>query len=370
MATITFSTLPVELHVNIANYCEKKDLINLCLTSKLVNERCLHVLYRHVDLRIDQCGNTVAEEYRLVLDARKKQNKFVRTLLSHPEYGKYVRFLKDMLYVPVSDEDLSPGEDVSYEEFWRVMQSLTHVQSVDVGSRNGFAQSTTAPTKQLPNNLFQSATSVRLLGYMQYALAKSILNVINPATLKHLCLDFVRDKNVGQLQDQYVPGVRYEDGRIITRGATSGLLTTLTGRCTALRTLELRRVGQFQNGHGWHVVADEESYIEWASFIRSVQGTLEHFTFEQARESARSIEYHDKYRTMDERFLRLVLPAIVSEGWPCLTYIELRGVRASNDLYSADELTAKLRAAVGEKAKIVIEEMAIYHVSASLWPTL
>lgn len=361
-----FSTLPVEIQVSIAEHCKKKDLVNLCLTSKLVNERCLHVLYRNVYLRIDRNMGTVTEARDQMLDAVNKQKRFVRTILSHPEYGKHVRSLKDMLYIPISDDSFSLGLDVSDEEYWRVMQLLTHVQIVDVGSRNRFATCTMVPTNELPNSLFQSATSIRLLGHMQYGLAKSILNSVNPAVLKHLHLDFVRDKNVGQSQGQYLPGNTYEDGRLLAVGATSGLLTTLTGRCTALRTLGLRRVGQVQNGPGWSVAAEEVSYIEWASFIRSVQGTLENFTFEQARYLSRPFESHDKFRIMDERFIRLVLPTIVSGDWPCLTFIELRGVRASNDRYSADELATELRAAVGEKAKIIIEEMAIYYTTPGM----
>lgn len=366
MAKYTFSNLPVEIQVNIAEHCEKTGLINLCLTSKLVSERCLHVLYRHVDLRSDRCVGTVTEEWDQILDALNKQKRFIRTLLSHPEYGKHVRSLKDMLYIPMSDDIFSLGSDVSDEECWRVMQSLTHVQSVDVGSRNRFAACTMVLANELPNSLFQSATSVRLLGPMQYGLAKSILNAINPAALQHLCLDFVRDKDIGHSQGQYVPGNTYEDGRLLSVGATSGLLTTLTGRCTTLRTLELRRVGQVQNGPGWPVAAEEASYIEWASFIRSVQGTLEKFTFEQARKISRPTGFHPKFRIMDERFLRLVLPAIVAGEWPCLTFIELRGVRASNDRYSADALTTEIKAAVGEKTKIVIEEMAIYYTAPSM----
>lgn len=63
MGKLTFSTLPPEIHVGIAEHRGNSDLLNLCLTSKWVNERCLHVLYRHVDL----------ERYAPRLDLRIKE---------------------------------------------------------------------------------------------------------------------------------------------------------------------------------------------------------------------------------------------------------------------------------------------------------
>lgn len=168
---------------------------------------------------------------------------------------------------------------ISDEELRRAMHSLTHVQGVDIASKTDFDYRLPVPKNQLPNDFFQSATSVRLAGSMQYGLVKPILNAINPATLKHLCLDRVQDVfKIGPV----VPGDRGDDGRIIALGVTSGLLTTLTGRCTALRTLILRRAGQGHSIHRWHAAAEEASYIEWASFIPSVQGTVEKFKFEQS----------------------------------------------------------------------------------------
>lgn len=261
MAPITFSALLAEIYVRIADHCENSDLINLCITSKLLNERCLRVLYHHVHLVFGQPGL----DYSRMLDAvRKRQQQFVFTLLRYPEYGKNVRFFKSTLCISSLNHRHSLGEDmISDEELWRAMHSLTHVQGVDIASRTDFNYRLPVPKNKLPNGLFQSATSVRLAGSMQYGLARSILNAINPATLKHLCLDRVQDVfDIGPV----VPGDRGDDGRTIALGVTSGLLTTLTGRCTALRTLILRRVGQGHSIHRWHAAAEEASYIEWASF--------------------------------------------------------------------------------------------------------
>lgn len=360
MATTEFANLPAEIHVNIARHCEGNDLLNLCLTTRLINKRCTHVLYRHVDLELDRFGLSQREQ---MADACKRQQRFVQTLLSHPEYGKHVRLFKGTLCKPRPDFDPSLEQGViSDAQWWRAMESLTQVQGADLGSRNFFAYEMTVPTQQIPTDVFQSLTSVRLVGHMQHGLAKSILDVINPATLEHLCIDMLQDRKLGESRVSIIPVYRDEDRRIIERGPTSGLLTTLTGRCTALRTLILRRVGQGESGQGWQTAREEASYTEWASFIRSVQGTVEHFTFEQAGESLSDRfpfvgEVSRPVRVMDERFLRLIFPAIVSGNWPCLTTLELQGVRRLIGEVGKAALITELRDVLGEKPKIVVDEL-------------
>lgn len=370
MATITFLSLPAEIHVSIAKYCENNDLFNLCRTSKLVKERCLWILYRHVDLlRLDRHneGFCSSEEYDRISDAHTKSKHFIYALLSHPEHGKYVRSFKGM---PAILRVCAPGwtEDTRFDKLWRAMQSLTHVQSVDLGTRNGFVERMDVPRKPIPTRLFQSATSVRLVGYMNYSLAKSILHAINPATLEHLSLDMCQEiKIFGQSQHEGMPG---EDGRIIARGAISGLLTPLTGRCIALRSLILRREDETQHTIGWHEAGEEASYTEWASFIRSVQGTVEKFTFEHSRDSTASVKHLNETSGFGNgRFERLILPAIFSGTWPCLTIMTLRGIMMrrwkARDMGNPLTLIGKLRLALGADARIVVGKQARFH--ADLW---
>lgn len=57
----------------------------------------------------------------------------------------------------------------------------------------------------------------------------------------------------------------------------------LTGRCTALQTLIVRRGGrECRDLDPWYAAAEEASYVEWGSFICSVQGTVKEFMYEQA----------------------------------------------------------------------------------------
>lgn len=355
MATIMFSTLPAEIHVGIANHCKNNALISLCLTSKRLHERCLHVLYRHVNLRFIQkhlvsAGVSGAQQ-------RKRRERFYQTLLTHPGYGQWVRSLKGRLHKSHHDVEDSHAaglgrDSISEEDWWRAMRSLTHVQSVDVIS------GPKRMTMQFPScGLFHSATSVRLAGHLPSGLAKSILRAINPATLKHLCLDMVvQDLGDAWPHIEYLPGKRGVNGRITAFGATPGLLTPLTGRCTALRTLVLRRTGQSCPGYDWNVAAEEASYTEWASFIRSVQGTLERFMFEQAGRAwllGTGWNEIEEVRIMDDRFGRLVLPAIVTEKWPRLSVMDIRGVRSA---HGQDALFNALRAVVGGNATVLVQE--------------
>ncbi|MCJ1463933.1 hypothetical protein MMC07_002542 [Pseudocyphellaria aurata] len=285
----------------------------------------------------------------------KKQQQLVNTLLSHPQYGKYVRTFRGTLYTPVFN--FCEGDDiVSEEELWRAIESLTHVQSVIAGSRNRCISPLTELRTQIPGSLFQSATSVTLVGEIQYELAKSILCGINPATLMHLSLDVVQDRSLkyfGSEVSEQLPGDIGEDGRIIAYGALSGLLTPLTGHCTALGTLILRRVEQIEKCPRWHAAAEAASYMESAAFIDSVRSTVQSLTWEQV-EDTKFTPGPNSDRVVDKSFQRLILPTIVSGTWPCLTKIRLRGVSSSDEQGGTDGLITQLRAVLSGSTTIEV----------------
>ena len=206
-----------------------------------------------------------------------------------------------------------------------------------------------------PTDWFQSVTGVRLVGHMQYGLAKLILNAFNPVTLECLCLDMVQDRKITNHYDCTVLGDMAEDGRIIAAGVLSGRLTTLTGRCKALRTLTVRRIGESGSGSGWHAGADEAFYTEWASFVCSVRGTVEKFTFEHWPRKCHGMP--PATEKMDRRFRRIVRQAIISGNWPCLTTTELGGVVRPHGQDKNEPIT-ELKAALGEDVTIVVSEYA------------
>ncbi|MCJ1470743.1 hypothetical protein MMC07_009390 [Pseudocyphellaria aurata] len=367
MARITFSTLPAEIHHSIARHCEGSDLFNLCLTSKWAYERWLQILYRHVDLTRDRTGYDLLHahrEFSLTWDAFSRQQQLVHTLLSRPELGRNIRSFKGMLYRLNSDifSNLEePG--ITEEDLWSAMDSLTRVERVEIGISADCSYLMTVPLMQIPSGLFKSATSVTLVGQIQYNLAKSILSAINPEALQHLCLNLVQERNMALLQMGYMPGDCRDDGRIIARGAMSGLLQPLTGRCTTLHTLTLRRIGQHKDCFGWHAAAEEASYVEWAAFIRSVQGSVEHIAFEQVEPIStdpRVTAQDLPFRIMDERFCRLVFPTLVSGHWPRLMSMELVGVRGLSDDGGTKRLVKELKAAHKQTAITVMEQANLY----------
>ncbi|MCJ1429789.1 hypothetical protein MMC29_007704 [Sticta canariensis] len=355
MVTITFSSLPAEIHDGIASYCGTNDLKSLCLTSKWMNEIVFRALYRYVDLQVD--SDNVKLRFGII-SPRRAQQQFVHTLLSHPEYGKEVRSLKTSGYIPIFQNG---RKDMRAEEnFWRAMLSLTHVQSVDLNSKPAMSDDGTITATQIdnmPRQLFRSVTSIKLAGMMPYGPARSILSTINPATLKYLFLD--RVDGYSTEKDENGREKRREDRTYIYKLVSPGLLTTLTGRCTALQTLILRRVGHFRQIQSFDKAVEEASYTECASFIRSVQAIVKEFTFDHFENEPSDMENKIgdlPFRVMDERFLRLVLPTIVSSNWPCLTMMQLRGIRTLNGQDGKVALTMQLEAILGRDAKIVVEE--------------
>lgn len=182
---------------------------------------------------------------------------------------------KGSLWRPESDLCHVLGHNaLSDEEWWRAMRALSHVRRLQIGHGSDLANRTGEPLTRIPNQLFQSAISVKHIGRMRYNPTKSILSAVNPATLSCLDLDMVQDHDVGMFRQGNVPGDGLGGGRIVTHGATSGLLSMLTGHCTALRTLTLRRIGQKQEVTVWRSGAEEASYPQWASFIYPVKGTV------------------------------------------------------------------------------------------------
>ncbi|MCJ1265627.1 hypothetical protein MMC22_005507 [Lobaria immixta] len=363
MATNTFSALPPEVHGIIAEHFETCDLISLCRSSKAMHERCLHVLYRHVDLRYDPWSVSLPKPLKRIrtFDFQiKKLGQLVGTLLSHARYGTYVRSVKGTIFMQKFDDQyLLTQNGTSEAELLRAMESLTHVRNIDISYTTVLDDGMLPSARQFPDRLFQSATSVKLQGPMLYDLAKSILSAVNPALLRHLCLDLVKDERLGR---EIKPGDLGEDGRTIAPGVMSGLLTPLTGRCTALQTLKLRRKVQADNGdHEWHGAADQASYLEWASFIRSVQETVEKFTFEQIEGGLLWVNRRFPASwSVRKRFRQLLLPAIVSGTWPCLKIMELRGLGLPRGRFGTHALKTDLRAALGEKVQIVVEVEARY----------
>lgn len=91
--------------------------------------------------------------------AFQRQQQFVRALLSRPEYGKLGRTWKEMLCT-LSLKRIT----CSVEELWRAMQSVISFQRVHIGISTDSASLLAMPlSKQIPSDLFESATPVTLV---------------------------------------------------------------------------------------------------------------------------------------------------------------------------------------------------------------
>lgn len=94
-------------------------------------------------------------------------------------------------------------------------------------------------------------------------------------------------------------------------------------------------------------------YAEWATFLQSVKGTLQHLRLEQGPRAFDLLEHplppgHRYIRKMDLRFLGTVWPVIAYErgDWPWLESLEILGVRGMNE---SDDVIQKLEKSLTRK---------------------
>ena len=231
---------------------------------------------------------TYEADNRIHQDGIPQQNNFVRTLLRHDEYAKYVRRITGTLWVRIQRMNASRNQvEAPLAEIWAVLKTLTNVREVDVSfctDRYDRALHWACPTA-----LFSSATSISLSGHVEFLLAISVLNSIDPAKLTHLTLSRLNDfgqtepGGVFDANPMTTAQTRSFDGEHddVTYGIIRGLLPHLCGRCTALKSLKLmnERIEYFKYV-GSSTKANEKGYDELAAFLASVQPSLEAFHFE------------------------------------------------------------------------------------------
>lgn len=101
---------------------------------------------------------------------------------------------------------------------------------------------------------------------------------------------------------------------------------------------------------------------------------MENFTFDQVSglRIGSDMEPSDgtrPFRIMVERFRRLVLPTLTSGKSPCLTVLELGGVRYPNDPGRKAALVTELRVALGDDVKLLVAEEACVQKNYD-WPSV
>ena len=269
----------------------------------------------------------------------RRQQVFVSTVNANPVYGSHVH-----RFAWTYGSWGFPDNRLNETSTWKAFNSLKHVKSLDFCS--------TAIVRELnsPPPLFHSATEIRLSGQMSQTMVSSLLHSSDLSKLTFLELNNLQD--FGQIRKgKCLPltsevetprETRYRDQKPKNRhpGPMRDHLYYIQGRCTALKHLALRSVGQdykldWFEGFGSDV-HDEERYTEWANFIDSVKHTLRVLELEQGlppdklgppgcRRGCRELLQRDG-RPMDVRFMKYIMPTLLRGPWPHLENMTIKGL--------------------------------------------
>ena len=363
------SNLPSDILFTIAEHCGRQDLLRFCLASKRTMQASIPHIYRQVDLSTHNRGVVVCSWIERAKSAPgprpehsdsirctnipvnmvPRQWVFIDTMMDRKEYRKYVRVLIWTFLPPTGR-----GRELCIEKqtFWDLMRCLENVRSFDLADLSKVWDSEYPRPSLLEGRYFPNASSVRLVGVMEPVIAASILSTIDPSKLVSLELHNVQccgktsigttmpstpnmppsRQSVAAIMPRYMEWMSRDSG-VVWPGLMRGLLSPLNGRCTGLKSLTLRKVGDRNTRESDVVRWMNECNImfEWAAFIESVSGTLEEFIFDQGpRDEA---QYRvgspvNPVRLMDRLFGGIIFPALLAGPWPRLKRMELRGVRS------------------------------------------
>lgn len=374
----TFSELPADVHIAFAEACRWADLPMLCSITKWMHESCVHVLYRDVDLSVhnkgivdDQVNNETMQIWSDNSDCtlhhevmKQKQASFLEALTRHPEFAVHIHKLAWTMYVSQDSED-------TLRTTWKVFNMMTNLRHIDIASVRD-AHLLYFHKDTMPSKLFASVTSASLGGVMARPLPQLILRSLS--NLQHLTINNLQES--GEFGWDTNP-VSFDANRVTAPlrirkppGPMLGLLSKITGNCTTLKTLTLRKVGKnVEHPFDTTLFKHEDQFNqEIAAFIKSLGPTLEKLTFEQGppafaakpadadhckdhalswdgiaqhnhaiilseQEAAKGMgEWAPRsggsYRPMDLAFGMTILPAIVGTEWHCLKEVEILGVGA------------------------------------------
>lgn len=269
----------------------------------------------------------------------RRQKCFIHTLLERPTCGKLVKNLTwSNMDWPSGPEEIDTFDE---ESMWQALTSLSSLRTVDFCSLACERETCSVPP------LFSSATGLTLCGQMSYDLATSIMHSVDLSKLTFLSLDNIHD--LGQIRKGksipfdreliHLRESRYADGSPKTKhpGPMRDHLRSLTGKCTALKHLVLRSVGQdFYIDTLWSTELDEQRYDEWANFIDAARYTLRVLEIEQGLppENMNSSRCPSgllrispqTVRPMDRRLLHHILPILVKQPWPSLKSMSVKGL--------------------------------------------
>ena len=365
--TTSFSDLSDDVLFIIAEHCDRRGLLRFCRLSKATMEASIPHIYRDVNLSTHHRGLVLCRRYdprtgfflggtqeehsdsvRCIdrpVTMIPRQQRFVKTMKKRTEYRKYVQVVT-WTFLPSRDNRRGHSTDVGKNAFWSTMRFLDNIRGFDLADLSERWGIEFPRSSVCPGQYFANCSSLSLLGVMESPLPASILSTVDPAKLVSLTLDNVQccgktpfGTVFGPPPMVYAELQRYlvrwlcDDPRFVWPGPRLGLTKPLIGRCTGLKSLTLRKVGDRNSRESEMIRSfyDMQVLIEWSSFVESVCRTLEEFRFEHGPRQEPQINPNLRVhpvRSMDKHFGIHLFPALLAGPWPCLKMMEIRGVRS------------------------------------------
>ena len=399
-------TLAPETLSLVLNFCSVSSLRALSSTCKTLQaEVFLPLKYRSMDISIHNQGwvpitdhNENIQHYWsehlpawcYLEDLSRKQHAFLEIVLSRPYIGKLIHGFTWIIRSYCDPDGFMPGKQTSDAiwpdtHMWDAFKTFTNVTKLDLACY----QKTWdwAYLRDPPSPLFPAATNIRLSGIMYPEVVMAILHPTNLSKLEHLSLDNLQDpgpcngtwpKDCSTSQDNFNYYCRPFNPYVKVQrlpGTMRYILPRIENDLPALTSFHYRKPGWVHNRCGRNPAADVQCYAEVASFISCVSSTLQSFHFEQGvaqylipHVKAGTVEQtygcirpppQDRHmKPMDEKFVKIVLPAIMRAKWPRLREMMIQGVGEYKGRQAINRMKMwRLKKHMGEGVHLVVEDV-------------
>ena len=317
-----------------------------------VVQRIHHGFGEDTSLLISQIDDRDLAAYRY------RQNAYIQDLIEHPERARFVISFRWTILTLGSDGppwESKISEQPTIPRLWDALLKMTNVKRVDVA--HGPMDEGADFTASLPDDvkLFPSATSIHLSGVMEARLVTSILHTEKLGILQHLYLDDVKEVAGGSGRHLARASLFSDD--FTQPSPILGVLSYMTGRCTALKSLTIRKPWQWESAMYIErdltidVAVSRRFYTELAGFLDSVKGSLERFVLDRYRPRS-------GFCRPDIYFDTTLYPVLLSGPWPrlCTFCMNCGKEWEESDVLSYIEMFEEIRAAVGPDVELLIPQ--------------
>ncbi len=396
--------LAPETLFNILDFCTLPSLGALSSTCKTLHaEVLLPLKYRSVDLsvhnrgRLPTTGHNGSIQYYWsdqfppgfdLTDLSRKQHAFLSTVLTNPYIGKLIHKFSWTIRSYCDPDGYMPGKqtrDAVWPDthMWDAFKTFTNVTKLDLACY----QETWdwAYLRDPPAPLFPAATHIRLSGIMYPESVMAILHPVGLSKLEHLSLDNLQDpgpchgkwpEECSTTQDNFNYYTRPFNPNVKVQrlpGTMRYILPRIEHQCSALTSFHYRKPGWIHNRKGRNTSADVQCYAELASFISCVSLTLQSFHFEQgvsegliSHVKAGTLEQTfgcirpppQDMKPMDERFVKIVLPALMRTEWPRLRELKILGLGEWKGRPAMNRMKKwRLKKHMGEGVEVIVEDV-------------